>query len=291
VLNVGFTSDLRSIGAYKKIKVVGSDNGKYEYDTLMTTEMISPSERTVVEAYFDTPGTYFLTHETRFPASCLGTRDSVYVLGRIIVSADSVDTDFGTGFALRDSSAETKASMDPFRAAADSALNFHDRILVMTGVMGQMAHDMGKVSAAARPDPGEAFGKCVEWYDNMPAANSASTTMNMRWILRDSLTRRENHDINWRFKVGDRVKIRIINSPQSAHPMAHPIHFHGQRFLVVGANGIPNRNMVWKDTYLVGLNQTVDILLDASNPGGWMAHCHISEHAEGMMMFSYYVDP
>jgi FtsP/CotA-like multicopper oxidase with cupredoxin domain len=35
--------------------------------------------------------------------------------------------------------------------------------------------------------------------------------------------------------------------------------------------------------------QTVDILLDVSNPGLWMAHCHIAERAESGMMFSFNV--
>ena len=35
--------------------------------------------------------------------------------------------------------------------------------------------------------------------------------------------------------------------------------------------------------------QTVGILLDVSNPGQWMAHCHIAEHAESGMMFSFTV--
>jgi FtsP/CotA-like multicopper oxidase with cupredoxin domain len=33
----------------------------------------------------------------------------------------------------------------------------------------------------------------------------------------------------------------------------------------------------------------VDILLDVSNPGLWMAHCHIAEHAASGMMFSFNV--
>ena len=37
--------------------------------------------------------------------------------------------------------------------------------------------------------------------------------------------------------------------------------------------------------------QTVDILLDVTNPGLWMAHCHIAEHHESGMMFRFRVDP
>jgi FtsP/CotA-like multicopper oxidase with cupredoxin domain len=66
--------------------------------------------------------------------------------------------------------------------------------------------------------------------------------------------------------------------------MQHPIHFHGQRFLVLSDNGIENNDLVWKDTTLVPAGHTVDILLDVTNPGDWMFHCHIAEHLSNGMM-------
>ena len=33
----------------------------------------------------------------------------------------------------------------------------------------------------------------------------------------------------------------------------------------------------------------MDILFDVSNPGLWMAHCHIAEHMQSGMMFSFNV--
>jgi hypothetical protein len=72
--------------------------------------------------------------------------------------------------------------------------------------------------------------------------------------------------------------------------MPHPLHFHGQRFLVVRENGRPTlESLVWRDTYLIGRGYTVDILLDASNPGDWMFHCHIAEHLEDDMMAHFRV--
>ena len=47
---------------------------------------------------------------------------------------------------------------------------------------------------------------------------------------------------------------------------------------------------MWKDTVLVRTGQTVDILFDVTNPGLWMAHCHIAEHMQSGMMFSFTVD-
>jgi FtsP/CotA-like multicopper oxidase with cupredoxin domain len=46
---------------------------------------------------------------------------------------------------------------------------------------------------------------------------------------------------------------------------------------------------VWKDTVLVRTGQVVDILFDVSNPRLWMAHCHIAEHMQSGMMFSFNV--
>ena len=89
--------------------------------------------------------------------------------------------------------------------------------------------------------------------------------------------------------MGDRVKIRLVNEVEgSEHPMHHPLHVHGAgRFLVLSREGVPERNLVWKDTVLVPASQTVDVLLDVTNPGRWMAHCHIAEHNQSGMMFSF----
>ena len=99
-----------------------------------------------------------------------------------------------------------------------------------------------------------------------------------------------NAAIDWKFTVGDRVKIRLVNEMDSDHPMHHPFHLHGAgRFLVLARDGLPEPNLVWKDTVLVRTGQTVDILLDVTNPGLWMAHCHIAEHMQSGMMFSFTV--
>jgi FtsP/CotA-like multicopper oxidase with cupredoxin domain len=130
----------------------------------------------------------------------------------------------------------------------------------------------------------------LEWEDLMPEINRASEPGNMRWMLIDRESGAENGAITWAFTVGDRVKIRLVNEMESDHPMHHPFHVHGAgRFLVLSRDGGAESNLVWKDTVLVRAGQTVDILLDVSNPGLWMAHCHIAEHAQSGMMFSFNV--
>jgi FtsP/CotA-like multicopper oxidase with cupredoxin domain len=131
----------------------------------------------------------------------------------------------------------------------------------------------------------------IEWEDDMVEVNRMTTPANMRWKLIDRSTGAENAAIVWRFRVGDQVKIRLVNEMDSDHPMPHPFHIHGAgRFLVLSRDGVPEPSLVWKDTVLVRTGETVDILLDVSNPGRWMAHCHIAEHHESGMMFSFDVE-
>jgi FtsP/CotA-like multicopper oxidase with cupredoxin domain len=132
----------------------------------------------------------------------------------------------------------------------------------------------------------------IEWEDDMVEINRQTTPANMRWLMVDRETGAENAAIDWRFRVGDQIKIRLVNEKESDHPMHHPFHVHGAgRFLILSRDGIVEPNLVWKDTVLVRTGETVDILLDVSNPGLWMAHCHIAEHHESGMMFSFNVEP
>jgi FtsP/CotA-like multicopper oxidase with cupredoxin domain len=142
------------------------------------------------------------------------------------------------------------------------------------------------------PHVGHEGGDGLEWEDLMPAINRESDPSNMIWKLIDRETGAENGAISWAFRVGDRVKIRLVNEMESDHPMHHPFHIHGAgRFLILSRDGERESNLVWKDTVLLRAGQTVDILLDVTNPGLWMAHCHIAEHTESGMMFSFDVSP
>jgi len=148
-------------------------------------------------------------------------------------------------------------------------------------------------SEHARHEHGHAHeaAQGIEWEDDMVEVNRMTTPANTRWKLVDRETGAENAGIEWRFRVGDRVKIRLVNEMDSDHPMPHPFHVHGAgRFLILSRDGVDEANLVWKDTVLVRTGETVDILLDVTNPGTWMAHCHIAEHHESGMMLSFTVD-
>jgi FtsP/CotA-like multicopper oxidase with cupredoxin domain len=142
-------------------------------------------------------------------------------------------------------------------------------------------HGHGQEHTHAMPDG-------LEWEDLMPEINAASNMHNMIWKLVDVGTGKANEEIDWTFRVGDLVKIRLLNDMDQDHPMHHPFHIHGAgRFLILARDDAVEPNLAWKDTVLVRSGETVDILLEVTNPGLWMAHCHIAEHNQSGMMFSF----
>ena len=76
---------------------------------------------------------------------------------------------------------------------------------------------------------------------------------------------------------------------ENASEMHHPFHIHGNRFQVVDVGGtLPPESQGWKDTFDIPPRTTVTLVSALDNPGEWMYHCHILEHADdgmaGMMM-------
>ena len=192
---------------------------------------------------------------------------------------------------------------DHTEMAPDGGHDAHDHHDQMTPTASHDAHSgHGADHAALEPEPahtghghqeqghGHSPADGIEWEDDMVEVNRLTTTANMVWKFVDRSPGAAGTGIDWRFQVGDKVKIRLVNEMDSDHPMHHPFHLHGAgRFLVVARDGVTEPNLVWKDTVLVRTGQTVDILFDVSNPGLWMAHCHIAEHMQSGMMFSFTV--
>lgn len=89
------------------------------------------------------------------------------------------------------------------------------------------------------------------------------------------------------FKQGETV---IFNIENKAGP-GHPFHLHGQFFEILRINGVDPKLPGLKDTVQVPGNSTAKIKAYMDNPGMWMAHCHILEHAELGMMGEFKVIP
>ncbi|HEV2055503.1 MAG TPA: copper oxidase [Methylomirabilota bacterium] len=83
-------------------------------------------------------------------------------------------------------------------------------------------------------------------------------------------------------KLGERVRIRIINIGMDHHP----IHLHGMQFTVTGTESgrIPESARYQQNTVLVGVAQARDIEFVAKYPGDWMLHCHLPHHMMNQMV-------
>lgn len=290
-----------------RLKLVGSDGSPYEKEAFIENLIISPSERYIVDVLFDQTGEYELLHSSHDRA--MGERE--YILSKITVKNENTAKDFLKNF----------NTLHVYKKVSEEMSNLKqfigkkpDRTLSLTLDPGKVNLGQGMQSMPCHKMPdGNWMGECddakkeawlkglstaeeimggekIHWEDHTYALNKTLTNEDIIWKLVDKNTGKFNHAIDdWQFKVGELVKIRLFNDPMSAHPMQHPFHMHGQRFAVLATNGVENENKVWKDTTLVQVGDTVDIIVEMSNPGIWMAHCHIAEHMHSGMMFSFAV--
>lgn len=259
------------------IKVIASDVSRFEREEMVPSVVLAPAERYVVEVRFERPGRYALLNQVQVVNHMTGEFEArVDTAGVVTVGPQAARPDYAREFSTLRRHAAVTEDIAKYRAEFARAPDLRLTLTLAVNALPLTTVQFMNVDTAYRSP--------VEWMDAMPDMNWLSTTKQVRWILRDPDTGRENMDVVWKVKRGSVVKLRIFNDPKSFHAMQHPIHLHGQRMLVVSRDGVPNGNLVWKDTALIPVGSTVDLLIDASNPGAWMLHCHIAEHLGSGMM-------
>ena len=270
------------------IKLIASDQGRFEREVMVESVVIAPAERYEVEVLFRQQGEFAITNRVQAIDHFLGEfYAGVDTVGHLSVGPQKAT---GPAVAARAAAFSTLRADSGMRADLERFRPYFGRaadkeIVLTTEVHGLPIPVMQFMSIDTL------FRPPLEWTDGMSDMNWISTSKEVRWIVKDVRTGAEDMAVKWRFKQGDVVKIRIVNDAASIHPMDHPIHLHGQRFLVLARDGRVNNNLVWKDTAIIPVGSTVDILLDASNPGTWMFHCHIAEHLQAGMMATFVVEP
>ena len=264
-----------------RIKVIADDVSKLEHEQFVSSVIIAPAERYIVDVYFDEARTYNLTNSIQAIDHFRGIFvPETHHLGTITASGQASQS-HADAFAEARTNEDTIADIDQFRRYFDKAPDHNLRLTIETKDLHPLTMRMMEVDTLYFPP--------IEWNEGMPMMNWLSTGEEARWTLLDEDTGQKSMEINWQWEVGDVVKIRIFNDPSSFHPMNHPFHVHGQRFVITHIDGVENRNMGWKDTTIIPVGSTIDILVDVTNPGKWMAHCHIAEHLHAGMMLGFEV--
>jgi FtsP/CotA-like multicopper oxidase with cupredoxin domain len=312
------------------MKLVGGDSGRVEHQELVESVVLAPSERAVVEVLVERPGELALEHHTPDRSYRLATvavtgdrvvspaAGAFQVLRRapeLAAEREQLDAWLAAPpdkvlalVAQMDDPAALPADVGPVTYACPMHPEVTSdqpgrcpkcgmKLLAAESIPKPVAGAAAAVTNehgghAAGHDHGEGHGAAegIEWEDDMVQVNRRTTTATMHWRFLDRTASADSPTIDWRFTVGQRVKLRLVNELDSDHPMHHPFHLHGAgRFLVLSRDGVVEPNLVWKDTVLVRTGQVVDLLFDVTNPGLWMAHCHIAEHMQSGMMFSFNV--
>lgn len=285
------------------MKIVGAELSRYELETFADEFIIAPAERVVVEAYFTKTGKVKLQNRMK---------DTTVTIAEFDVSDTEVTESFADNFNNARRNEELTTTFNELRMLADKVPDKKLRLTVAlsgnvdhsahahgatTGTTGMAGHDMSTMDMNS-PDHASMMAtmhansvESIEWGE-VPTNDAINTTKNVEWLIVDELTGKSSMNIpvsDWTFVQGKLVKIRITNDMMAAHVMQHPIHLHGQRFVVLSENGITNKNMAWKDTAMILPGGYIDILVDMSNLGEWMLHCHISEHLHAGMMMPFRV--
>ncbi len=259
-----------------RMKLIAADAGPFERETWVDNVVIGPAERYVVHVRFERPGTVALVNRVRGLDHLFGRFfQETDTLGLVTVAPQRAPP-------ALDRPRPPSPALASYRRFLDKA---PDKTLVLTLATQGLPYVTERLMQLD-----SIYFAPVEWGGTMPMMNWASTGRQVRWVLKDPESGRQNMDIDWSFRRGEPVKLRLVNERRAFHGMQHPIHLHGQRFLVLAVNGVPNTDLAWKDTVLVPAGSVVDILLDTANPGQWMLHCHIAEHLSAGMMMHFTVN-
>ncbi|WP_244628031.1 multicopper oxidase family protein [Stappia taiwanensis] len=84
----------------------------------------------------------------------------------------------------------------------------------------------------------------------------------------------------FRARRGETILLETINNTAFVHAM----HVHGHHFRITERVGSTvDEGRPWRDTFLIGPGQTTRVAFICDNPGKWLLHCHMLEHAAAGM--------
>ena len=211
------------------MKIVASDVSRFEHEAWVTSIVLAPAERYIAEVRFERPGRYLLVNSVQAINHFRGEFvPEVDTLGVVTVAAAPAAPDYGARFAVLRDNAAVSRDIDHYRAAFDRPPDKTLRLTVrVTGLPLATVQFMSVDTAYFAP---------LEWVDGMPDMNWLSTSEQVRWILRDDASGKENMDIDWHVAAGVSRETPIVQRPHvvpsnaASDPPARSAHAgHGAR--------------------------------------------------------------
>lgn len=283
--NAANTRTFNVVASHATMRLVAADMGAFPAPIAVESVVLAPAERYAVDIVPDGTGDVVLTNQVQ-------ALDHLY--GRFVAQVDTLGV-----LRVLTGSAPSPLTSYPTQGGGGSA-----GPVPPLGVRGegealpQLVLEFGlrprnlPFTTSRMMLLDSTYFHPVEWSGTMPMMNWATTAAQAEWFVRDARTGRENEAAAFTVRRGEVRTMRLVNPRNSLHAMQHPVHIHGQRFLVVAVNGVPTdpAHRAWKDTVLLPAGGTVDLVVEFSNPGHWMLHCHIAEHVESGMMTHFTVE-
>ncbi len=158
---------------------------------------------------------------------------------------------------------------------------FYHAHSAMQEMIGQIGFFIAHPKTPYRPHADHDYGLILQEWAVLPGNTVPNTAaMEFNWLTFNGVSAPAITPMLAR--LGSRVRLRIVNLGMDHHP----IHLHGNQFVVTGTEGGRAPESTWcpMNTVLVGVAQARVIEFDAKYPGAWMVHCHLPHHMMNSMM-------
>jgi len=158
---------------------------------------------------------------------------------------------------------------------------FYHAHSAMQEMMGLVGFFIAHPEKSHKPHADHDYGVILQEWAMLPGnsvPNSAS--MEFNWLTFNGVSAPMTTPLL--AKLGTRVRLRFLNLGMDHHP----IHLHGNQFVLTGTEGGRAPESTWfpMNTVLVGVAQARVVEFEAKYPGAWMIHCHLPHHMMNSMM-------
>lgn len=158
---------------------------------------------------------------------------------------------------------------------------FYHAHTAMQEMIGQLGMFIAHPKTPYTPRVHHDYGIVLQEWAVLPSNSVPNTaSMEFNWLTFNGVSAPATTPLIVR--QGNRVRLRFVNLGMDHHP----IHLHGNQFVITGTEGGRAPESTWypTNTVLVGVAQAKVVEFEAKYPGAWMIHCHLPHHMMNSMM-------